>query len=267
MASTSNLFPLQYPRLTKENYGNRASRMKALLGAYSVWEVVNNGYDEPDDEVTMNQNRRNALEKIRSKDQHAPSIIYQCLDDSMFEKVSNASTSKEAWEILRNTHQGVQKVQKIRLQTLRGEFEVICVKESESISDYFTRVLAIMNQMKRIGKEVLDVRVVEKILRSLDKKFNHIVVAIEESKDLDAMTIDELMGSLQAHEERLGRNKHEPVEEVLQTRLSIRDEKEQIRESVQARSTYQDRGRGRGHFHGRGHGQSIGEFARKEGGY
>ncbi|XP_030469886.2 uncharacterized protein LOC115688263 [Syzygium oleosum] len=254
MASTNNQLPLQYLRLTKENYGNWAARMKALLGTYSVWEVVNTGYDEPEDDAVLNQNQTNALEKVRSKDQYALSIIYQALDDSMFEKVSNGSTSKEAWEILCNTHQGVKKVQKIRLQTLRGEFETIRMKESELIADYFTRVLAIVNQMKRNGADVEDVRVVEEILRSLDKKYDYIGVAIEESKDLDAMMIDELMGSLQAHEERFKRNKNEPVEEVLQTRLTIQDDKEQSRDPMETRGTHQDRGRGRGRFQGRGRG-------------
>ena len=77
------------------------------------------------------------------------------------------------------------------------------MKSSESISDYHTRIIVIVNQMRRNGETITDSRITEKILRSLDPKFDFVVVVIEESKEVDKLTVDELMSSLQAHEQRL----------------------------------------------------------------
>lgn len=91
----------------------------------------------------------------------------------------------------------------MKLQTLRRQFELLQTESTEKIGDYFTRILNLTNLMKSYGEKIQDKVIVQKVLHTLLPKFDYIVVAIEESKDLTAMQIEELQGSLQAHEQRM----------------------------------------------------------------
>ena len=98
------------------------------------------------------------------------------------------------------------------------------MKESENVSDYITRVQTVTNQLNRNGEMLPETRVVEKILRSVTDNFENVVYAIEESKDLATFTVDELAGSLGAHEQ-CKKKKEETLDQALQTKASIKDEK------------------------------------------
>lgn len=98
-------------------------------------------------------------------------LIYQWIEDENFENIFAATTGKEAWDILRNANQGIERTIQVRLQLLRGEFEALQMEDNKTISSYFTKTLTIVNQMRRYGEKLDGVRVIEKILRSLSTKF------------------------------------------------------------------------------------------------
>ena len=112
----------------------------------------------------------------------------------------------------------------MRLQTLRGKLERMKMKESENVSDYITRVQTVANQLNRNGEMLPETRVVEKILRSLTNNCKNVVCALEESKDLAKFTVNELAGSLEAHEQ-CKKKKEEPLDQALQTKATINDGK------------------------------------------
>ncbi|TXG67208.1 hypothetical protein EZV62_008483 [Acer yangbiense] len=136
-----------------------------------------------------------------------------------------ATTSKQAWDILQLEFQGNAKVKSIKLQGLRRELENFKMKESESVKEYCSRLIELVNQMRTYGEEVTDQRIVQKILISLTDKYDHVVAAVEESKDLTTLTITELMGSLQAHERRVERRSEGSLENAFQSKVNVRSQK------------------------------------------
>ena len=112
MATRNPNVSFQYPILTKTNYDQWSLRMKAIIGSHGLWSIVENGIEEPDDDSVLTVAELNALQKKRNGDQTALSIIHQGLDDDMFEKIANETSSKDAWGILRNSAVGVDKVKK-----------------------------------------------------------------------------------------------------------------------------------------------------------
>ena len=169
--------------------------MKTLFRSRDLWGLVEKGIDEEEDEHHLSENQK--------KDAKALFLIQQALDERVLVRITEAQTSKQAWDILKIEYQGSSKIIAVKLHTLRQELETVRMKNSESIQDYVSRVLAIVHQIRALGEVLTDQTVVAKIMRSLTTKFNHVVSSISEGNDLTMLTVDELGGSLQAHEAML----------------------------------------------------------------
>ncbi|GAU36464.1 hypothetical protein TSUD_166300 [Trifolium subterraneum] len=133
------------------------------------------------------------------------------------------------------------KVKRAQLQALQREFEVLAMGESETVNDYFARTLAIANRMTTHGETMEQVTVVEKILRSMTKRFKYVVCYIEQSTDVTTMSIDELQSSFLVQEGRMKSQKQSTVEQALKMAGAGRGN---------------GRGRGRTSIHGRGRGRT-----------
>ena len=92
------------------------------------------------------------------------------------------------------------------------------MKHSEAVQDYMSRITSVVNEMRAFTDTTTDQTVVAKVLRSLTSRFDHIFVAIEESKDLTQFSIDELSGSLHAHEARMNHSAEKTEEKAFQVK-------------------------------------------------
>jgi len=175
--------------------------MKVIFRFQDVLEIVNEGVTTPAANATDVQ--QTAHRELKKKDGKAMFLMHQSVSNEIFEKIMHYESAKETWDALEKLYSSDGKLKKVRLQTLRRQYEVLKMEEKDSVSQYFDKVINLTNQMTRNGETVTDVMKVEKVLRTLTPRFDHIVVALEESKDLDSMKIEELQASLEAHELRL----------------------------------------------------------------
>ncbi|CAJ2654966.1 unnamed protein product [Trifolium pratense] len=95
------------------------------------------------------------------------------------------------------------------------------------------------------GETMSQATMVEKITRSMTRRFDYVICSIEESRDITTMTIDELQSSLLAHEGRMKRHKAKDEEQTLKVSNLGRGNN----------NANNIRGRGRG-SRGRGRGRS-----------
>lgn len=79
--------------------------------------------------------------------------------------------------------------------------------EDESFNNFYVRLNGTVNFRFNLGEKMEDSRVVRKILRFLPERFRQKVTAIEESKNLDAIKVEELVGSLQTYESSFSNKK------------------------------------------------------------
>ncbi|KAK0571758.1 hypothetical protein LWI29_021059 [Acer saccharum] len=196
------------PLLKGHNYGFWKLRMKAYIRSIDerAWMTVEEGYLAPNkivdgETVSKPRSEWSTNEFELAKWHHrAVNAIFGGVDSRQFSYIQNLETAKEAWEALQVTNEGTKAVKKSRLQLLTSQFEVLQMGEEDKFIDFQDKLLDIANQCQALGTPISGERLNWKILRSLPKRFKAKVTAIEESKDVDVMSIDKLLGSLQTFE-------------------------------------------------------------------
>ncbi|GKC53199.1 hypothetical protein Tco_1075944 [Tanacetum coccineum] len=109
-------------------------------------------------------------------------------------------TAKEIWDTLLITHQGNSQVKDNKIDLLVQQYEQFTIPEEESIDNAFARFNTIITSLKALDEGFSSKNYVRKFLRALHPKWRAKVTAIEESKDLTSLSLDELIGNLKVYE-------------------------------------------------------------------
>ena len=173
--------------------------MRAFLCSIneSVWDAIDIGWTRP--EATKFEWDKAALAVVNASSKVLNAIFCGVsLDD--FHTISHVTIAKEAWQNLETTYKGTKKVKDTKLQMLTTRFEELKISKNESFNSFYGKFNEVVIGKFNLGGKTDDSKIVRKIPRSLPESLRAKVTAIEESKDLDEIKVQELIGSLQTYE-------------------------------------------------------------------
>ncbi|PWA67605.1 zf-CCHC domain-containing protein/DUF4219 domain-containing protein/UBN2 domain-containing protein [Artemisia annua] len=173
-----------------------------------LWHVITNGNFLPiqtnsetkRDEIVPFEKQNDDLKKKLAKNNEAKMVIYNALPRKEYERIFMCKTAKEIWNSLLITHQGNSQVKDNKIDLLVQQYEQFMIPEEESIDDAFARFNTIITSLKALDENFSRKNFVRKFLRALHPKWRAKVTAIEESKNLSTLQLDELIGNLKVYE-------------------------------------------------------------------
>ncbi|CAL1379995.1 unnamed protein product [Linum trigynum] len=189
------------PRFEGVHYGYWRNRLELFIGSTDpdFWRIVIDGPLE--------------VKEVRGKwsdeDKRNFQLNFQRNGPEEYHRVSGCKTAKEIWDKLQVAHEGTSHVKISRINLLKQDFEYFVMKPEETIKEMHDRFTTIVNNLRNLGVEYGSGDLVRKVLWALPKLWMPKVTAIEESKDLTTLSLDELMGSLITQEEKLRREGEE----------------------------------------------------------
>ena len=144
---------------------------------------------------------KNQREK-KQRTSKAKAVLFAAVLPTIFYRIMTLKTSKEIWNFLKGEYKGNERIKGMQVLNLIREFELQKMKESETIKEYSNKLLSIVNNIKLLGTDFSNSRIVQKILVTILEKFETTISSLENSKDLSSITLAELLNALQAQEQR-----------------------------------------------------------------
>jgi len=124
-------------------------------------------------------------------------------------KMSDKSTAKEMFASLCANYEGSKKVKEVKAFMLVNQYELFKIKDDESIEEMYSRFHTLVSRLQILKKSYVASNHVSKILRSLPARWRPKVTSIEEAKDLNTLSVKDLVSSLKDLD---GDSDEDPVE-------------------------------------------------------
>jgi len=151
--------------------------------------------------------------KMMEKNAKAKKLLYFGLGPDEYTSISECESVKEIWDALRVAHEatwdalqvaheGTNQVKQSRIELLVRKSELFEMGDKKTVVEMYTHFTHVTNKLKSLGKSFIIEEFVRKILLFLPQSWEAKVTAIQEAKDMNKISLDELIGNLQTYELR-----------------------------------------------------------------
>ena len=89
------------------------------------------------------------------------------------------------------------------------------MKKDEKVSDFSSRFIKIISELRDLGEPLEEKEVVAKLLWSMPVKYDSLNFFLEQFGKMRVLSVDEVIGSPRKHEERLQQRESREEEQVL----------------------------------------------------
>nr|CAN63433.1 hypothetical protein VITISV_033829 [Vitis vinifera] len=211
------------PVFNGENYQTWAVRMTVHLQALDVWEAIEEDYEiSPLGANPTVAQMKNHKEK-KTRKAKVKACLFSTVSPLILTRIMQLESATEIWKHLWEEYQGNERLRNMQVMNLIREFEMVRMKESQTIKDYAEQLLTIANKVRLLGKEFSNERVVQKNFVTLPEKYEATISSLENTKDLSSITLAELLNALQALEQRRLMRQGSSVEGAFQAKTQTNE--------------------------------------------
>src|SRR4051812_30682310 len=174
-----------------------------------LWDLLMDGYKHPVNASGVKLTRQGMSDdqKKHFRNHHkCRTVLLNAISHAEYEKISNRETAYDIYESLKMTHEGNAQVKETKALALIQKYEAFKMEDDEDIEKMFSRFQTLTAGFRVLDKGYTKADHVKKIIRSLPRRWGPMVTAFKIAKNLNEVSLEELISALRSHEIELDAN-------------------------------------------------------------
>src|SRR4051812_42292316 len=167
-----------------------------------LWDLLMDGYKHPIKATGIRLTRQEMdddQKKLFKNHHKCRTVLLNVISHAEYEKISNKETAYDIYESLKMTHEGNAQVKDTKALALIQKYEAFKMEDDEDIEKMFSRFQTLTAGLRVLDKGYTKADHVKKIIRSFPRRWGPMVTAFKIAKNLNEVSLEELISALRSH--------------------------------------------------------------------